>query len=710
MLYDIYGENGEVLASGVAEEHIEETFDAVGGASIGESSVQDTSIVDTLPDTTAVGDVTAGQAEPFIAGTPEAEARITEQQAIKDEETTANTIRQFEDYWKSLDLNEKVEWVASKTGDDPVELYETIANRPHQAMQYATAIHMGEEQPSYLSRMYAAGKDILSSAPRAAGALLDVGLSPTEATGEKFVESYSKMGGEGDRNIVGSIGQELLRDPLNIPLGAIGVPQAKAISQVAPKVYEMARPFASLAQRTARGAGEAISSIPRIGKAGELAGEAIGRAYKGGYAPFREATVGALEGAEAGLAQMADEYVRTGDAGYEDVLAGLIGGGVVGGALATVGGAAGKALQKSGIKRLDKATKEKYKLTPISEMEEAIQKSDRSYRTAQENFARNAQAGLDEGAYKISDGKLVDATTGIEVQPPASTIPLTPPSALEGLVFSKNITSPKAIGESLESTIESIGDIRSGELGNITPLGETEYDDMFRNVRERLDALYENDKLLESEYKSAINQLDRTRKDYPLGKFSKTQEEGLNPLVKARQKMDKKQKFNVREVDGDIIIKDINKDFNPSELTRSIFRDELNNTIGSRVQFARLLDRMYLSPLIPTKEAFQDMRKYGSESLFDLPTGRTISKLDPYGLRAVRLGERMLPSVGSEAEEGFLRTNYMPLFSQIPTGTGFEYGMTPAGMRRSLADRYPFEFLQRRAGMTGLEDYNEGTR
>lgn len=180
---------------------------------------------------TPQSDVIDYMSAPYIPGRPEFTDRMTQEQ--KDAEMRAYKQKKanIEAGWDAMDRQEKAMYLSKLTGRDPADLADWIATAPYSALNYVMHYEMTGQEPQGFGGDVSTGvsgvKDIFSAPFRMAGAGLDVALSPTQATGEKFTESFSKRGGEmaaGEepRTFVGQIGQSILRDPWNVPMMATG--------------------------------------------------------------------------------------------------------------------------------------------------------------------------------------------------------------------------------------------------------------------------------------------------------------------------------------------------------------------------------------------------------------------------------------------------------------------------------------------------------
>lgn len=184
---------------------------------------------DTLAaDSETVGEISAA----FREGTPEFEARLSRE----EERARQREIEAIKANWNNLDINQKSQTLSQITGKPIKESYEQIASFPDEAELIVVSHGMGET-PTMAEKMGATAKSMLSGAGRVAGATLDQALSPFDASSEGFVESLSRTGGstpidnpDEQRNLFGSIGQDILRDPYNVP--ALFLPYKKVESGV----------------------------------------------------------------------------------------------------------------------------------------------------------------------------------------------------------------------------------------------------------------------------------------------------------------------------------------------------------------------------------------------------------------------------------------------------------------------------------------------
>ncbi len=280
---------------------------------------------DTIPQSETV----QTQAASFTPGTEEFQAKTTaDTERSKRQQRTAK-IKQFEQYWDTLPLEQKAALMMKYTGrNEPQKVYQQIAGYPHQALQAATAFALGEEEPGALDRFISGTKDVFSGAGRLGGAALDQALSPIKAMEEEgtLLESLSKRGGEQaiapgheQRSTIGAIGHGIGRDAMNVPLAATGVPLGRAI----------AKPL----QAAPKGA--------------------------------RIAAVGAGEGALDATLQELEQLQRTGEAVSPiDIGTGAVLGAAIPTVLSKVGEKVGPSLKKGA----EKSLKQRLKFTPTDQM------------------------------------------------------------------------------------------------------------------------------------------------------------------------------------------------------------------------------------------------------------------------------------------------------------------------------------------------------
>lgn len=591
------------------------------------------------------GGVLASMAAPSIKGTPEyKQARL------------ADARREFKQIWSQMALVDKARdlYTAMGEGDGSKAtatelrpLMQQIAGSPYESEQAMMRIYTGERDPSnplsYPERFITRTKDILTAIPRGAVGAVSEFLGDGDG-----LSAMAEREAEGTESLAGAIGMGIFRDPYMVPSMLIGAPLQKGIASGLTK--------ATIAPR------EVLAQAALQGVVSPKTANRLGRVVQGVekmYPMHRGFATGAAEGAAMGGLQLGESAIT--DSGYDlsnAMLETIVGGGA-GGLMGLGSQTVGGLLSGSGMKALEGRMKARHmgSLTPRKEMPDAVGKFARKKLSALQDWDAEVQDALENGIMTRRNGALY-YSDGSPVIPPSSTYSLQPASVDYGVSQVEKIRKPQKMAKELETQIKDISESRKGILTDAPPITEEQRNDMFRAVTDRLDELKGTGELTPSEHTAALNQLQRMENDYDLNRmqygFSDV-DKGLNPLLQTRQRMDRKYKGNVW-VDDQGKIQSKTDDFDPGQLTRKLFRDELNDVIGSLSAESRALDLEQLSPRIKVKEAFADPKK--TEQSFDprkLASG--LAGIDPSGVNRLWLGQKLSPRIMAGTDEAIMLGN-----------------------------------------------------